>query len=207
MSTEIIQTGTKKEFTVPSKFTNEFLNILHETQQKFARIISEKYDIEYETIINECIPDDTFYLNKLETRGRKKKNAFSFDDWQTATDKDQLSSLTIKQLKDILVSKNVSTNGNKQALVDKVWGLIDTQDEPVVETQDDDDIIGKCNTMWFSAKGRQVKENSKNSIKYLVHPVKNWVFKETNDGVEFYGYYKNSTVVESDDVPEELAAE
>uniref|UniRef100_A0A6C0JFM6 SAP domain-containing protein n=1 Tax=viral metagenome TaxID=1070528 RepID=A0A6C0JFM6_9ZZZZ len=142
MSIEVKKTDETINLKTPVNIEQfkQLVENLHECQLRFAKEAASKFNIPLEDVIK-CIPDKDSYsfesINKSADKNTKQKSSknkkMNLDNWQSAQSKEELSSLKICDLKYILLDKSLKTNGNKQALVDRIWCNIIKPDEKSVE--------------------------------------------------------------------------
>lgn len=139
--TNVIETTESHTIEVPfSKGQEETIKQeISDLQQKFSEMVSEEFNIPIQQILN-CAPKNIiFKLDEDNTRETKqsmpkqkyKKNKkYNTSNWEEVTQKDDLKCLKATELRDILLSKQLSVSGSKSILIDRVWGILHPEQAP-----------------------------------------------------------------------------
>ena len=109
-------------------------------QQKFSELVSKEFNIPIQQILN-CAPKNIiFKLDKdnkrkskdnLTTKKKSKKTKkYTTNNWEEVNEKQDLKCLKASELKDILLSKQLSASGSKSNLIDRVWGILHPTEAP-----------------------------------------------------------------------------
>ena len=142
------------------------------------------------------------------------------DNWFEATNKKDLKSLKISDLKYILSVNNKKVSGNKNDLINRVWDIHHpsykviknsknkTQDITSVEDSDTDDDISLLEFInsyseYVYIKNKKLTKDRTRKYKRLFIKEKNWILKEYSDRYEYLGVLKNRRLVKTP-MPREL---
>lgn len=142
------------------------------------------------------------------------------DNWFEATNKKDLESLKISDLKYILSVNNKKVSGNKNDLINRVWDIHHpsykviknsknkTQDITSVEDSDTDDDISLLEFInsyseYVYIKNKKLTKDRTRKYKRLFIKEKNWILKEYSDRYEYLGVLKNRRLVKTP-MPREL---
>jgi hypothetical protein len=136
--TQVIRSNEKIKVVIPKILGDEFSDILKETQQRMAKEISEKYGIDYEEILKKCIPsmpsvnykknnnitEQQYTTTDKNIVDNKPMNKLDVNTWKNAKSADELTTLTLIELKSILKSIELKVSGNKSVLIERLWKYI-----------------------------------------------------------------------------------
>lgn len=130
---EVVDTDSNTSIVVPFQKGQEALirQEVSDLQNRFSEIIAKKYDLDVEKI-RDCIPNNILFKEISNSIDSSKKNKepsppkkYNLSNWKEVTDINDLKSLKVSELKDIILSEgNGKTSGNKATLIDKVWKIL-----------------------------------------------------------------------------------
>jgi len=200
-------------------------------QQKYAELVSKEFDIPIADVLK-CTPDNIVYevRDKLPIEpplkkanpSVKKSSKLALDSWEDASSVDELKSLKMTELKDILSSRSMKTSGGKSLLMSRVWGINHPEDAPKEEpkkargrpsgkkSQTDFPIVDDSDADTTNDDDIQhllmnTTTKTINGISVEIVESKGWVFTKEDDDVEWIGMMDPSgdTYTETDP-PDEL---
>lgn len=189
-------------------------NEVKDLQQKYAELVSEKFNIPIADILK-CTPDNIVYEvrdsipDKPDTKPKKVQknsiNKLTINNWDTAESIDELKTLKLTQLKDILSSKSMKTVGSKTVLIERVWGIIHPEEAPKEEPKkqrgrprsktnktdfpivdDSDSEIADAEEDIQNLLTNTIERTINGQILDIVES-KGWVFSKSGDEVEWLG--------------------
>ena len=192
---EIIKTDEYNEIYIPESL-DEIINLnekLNKIQKAFAIEISNRFNIDYNNIIN-LIPATIikYENNSKKNKYDKKNKIINTNNWKDVKKKEELKNLKLKELKEILIKCNMKPKGRKKDLINKIWNIL----HPEIPLEIDNDkkllnIIQNSNNIII------------NNIQYKLVKDKNWLFFEQPEIFEYIGILKNNNIIKCN-APNEL---
>lgn len=254
MTTEVTSTMQQETFSVPENI-DTVVTYIKEMQQRYAELISEKFNIPLEDTLKfkeenvelfvkkySHIASSTVKTLKNKTKKTPKSEKITIENWQTAVCLSDLKSLKVQSLKDILSEKGLSITGSKSALMVRVWqinhpeykdtttdkkvskkktknknnkGIKDDTSSNIVEDSDNEDkssedisdlLDNHSKTVYFNDETKSISDTqTEGTIECILVTKKNWVFKNSEDTLEYMGIYNGELVVEGNPPSEILA--
>ena len=176
-------------------------------QMRFAEVVAKECGINIENV-KECFPKNIVFKQEEKKKSKSKKsnsNKLALEKWAEATCIEELKTLKLNDLKDILKSSELKTSGSKEVLANRVWGINHPADAPVesikkrgrpkgtkkstymIVSDTDEDVSAKSKSS--STENNNIEELLENSIemdingtKYSVVMSKQWAFSIDDEG-------------------------
>lgn len=133
----ITKTSQLTDVVLTSTRAAQATKIYTECCKKLAELIKtnpEQYGLSDSISIEELIkliPEPTFNVKKSKSKKSPAKKKLAVEDWKTVNTKEELSSLKITDLKNILSENSLPLSGNKTILLARVWGILRPEEAPV----------------------------------------------------------------------------
>ena len=125
---------------IPKALFRGFSEMLRQQQLIVAQQIVDwanenGHSLEFDTIVKECIPEAPVVaaVSKKKTTAKSKKKTEKLTDYTKAQTLEELKVFKVKELKDILASKNLPITGSKTVLMARVWGILHPDQAPKEE--------------------------------------------------------------------------
>jgi hypothetical protein len=216
--TDVVNTNGEDEVIIPFRPGQETAvkQQVVDIQTRFAEVVAKQFKIEVKDIM-ECFPSNIVFKQeskksskstKPTSKSKKptsKSNKILLENWAKATSTQELKTLKLSELKDILKSNELKTSGSKEILADRVWGINhpdDVKDEPVkkrgrpkgskksayvIVSDTDDEVGGKSGA--DSQEQDNIEELLQNSTEMVLNgktlnvvSSKKWVFTIDDEG-------------------------
>ena len=182
-----------------TKFYNEIdkiLEFIKNNRDKFNNITDELIDK-----VRDKIEFDIY---------NDKKNPITKDNWMSCKSRNDLKSLKINELKNILNKEGICSTGKKDTLIDRVYKIKDPSHKFTDKFEDnrrkkknikhnklnkDDFEIMKTfdmTTIYFDLNNKITNADDLNSIQYKLYNKYGWVFKDNVNEYEFIGIKNDS---------------
>ena len=217
-------------FSIPKTLFSGFVDVLRAEQIKLAKNVAEEFNIDYDEIVDKCLPDvpkvDLVDTKPSPSKPKKaaKKTLVSFED---ATCLDDLKSFKVPQLKEILEENDLPISGGKTVLMARVWGINHPEDAPVepkkrrgrppktktqvvdVETNNAGDTeeceldAEKMADLYVDTDNKRVEEAGDDVTLYKLFKDK-YIFQEGVEEMEFKGQLVEDVAQWSEDIPDDL---
>jgi len=128
-----VESTDKTPSTTSTKISYDNFTLLLQTQQmNLAEKIAEEFQLNISDIVEKCIPN-TLQVAKKTSAKKSLPAPAKLTDYTQATIKEDLNSLTVAFLRDILKDHNIAISGAKTVLIERVWGILHPDEAPVVE--------------------------------------------------------------------------
>lgn len=106
----------------------EWKTTIEKEQEKLVKNIAEHFNLDFSEIMKEVMPD--YKLSKQKKKKRAPKKREKLTDYKQAVKKEDLKDFKMPALKEILQANNLPVGGNKQRLIDRVWGILHPEEAP-----------------------------------------------------------------------------
>ena len=206
---KVVTDNTMDEVVIPFRpgQEEEVKQQVVDIQMRFAEVVAKECDIDIDNV-KDCFPKNIVFKQEEKKKSKSKKsnsNKLALEKWAEATCIEELKTLKLNDLKDILKSSELKTSGSKEVLANRVWGINHPADAPVesikkrgrpkgtkkstymIVSDTDEDVSAKSKSS--STENNNIEELLENSIemdingtKYSVVMSKQWVFSIDDEG-------------------------
>jgi hypothetical protein len=206
---KVVTDNTMDEVVIPFRpgQEEEVKQQVVDIQMRFAEVVAKECGIDIDNV-KDCFPKNIVFKQEEKKKSKSKKsnsNKLALEKWAEATCIEELKTLKLNDLKDILKSSELKTSGSKEVLANRVWGINHPADAPVesikkrgrpkgtkkstymIVSDTDEDVSAKSKSS--STENNNIEELLENSIemdingtKYSVVMSKQWVFSIDNEG-------------------------
>ena len=230
---KVVTDNTMDEVVIPFRpgQEEEVKQQVVDIQMRFAEVVAKECGIDIDNV-KDCFPKNIVFKQEEKKKSKSKKsnsNKLALEKWAEATCIEELKTLKLNDLKDILKSSELKTSGSKEVLANRVWGINHPADAPVesikkrgrpkgtkkstymIVSDTDEDVSAKSKSS--STENNNIEELLENSIemdingtKYSVVMSKQWVFSIDDEGdFTWEGILNNAgDNVDECDPPDEL---